>query len=114
MSSTRWTPSSPAPGPAPYQLLDRAMYRTAAMTGMRVGELIALRWRDVDWTASAVRVRSNYVLGELGTPKSKRSSRSAPWRMRSARSWTATTRRSGSPPTTPSCSRIRTLASPLR
>ncbi len=64
--------------PGAYELLDRAMYRTAAMTGMRLGELIALRWRDVDWTASAVRVRSNYVLGEFGTPKSKRSSRSVP------------------------------------
>jgi integrase len=62
----------------PYEALDRAMYRTAAMTGLRLGELIALRWRDVDWTASAVRVRSNYVLGEFGTPKSKRSTRSVP------------------------------------
>jgi integrase len=64
--------------PGPYLALDRAMYRAAAMTGLRLGELIALRWRDVDWTASAIRVRSNYVLGEFGTPKSKRSSRSVP------------------------------------
>ena len=80
MSSTRWTPSSPAPGPAPYELLDRAMYRTAAMTGMRVGELIALRWRDVDWTASrVVRVRSQLrARGSSGTPKSKRSSSQRP------------------------------------
>ncbi len=62
----------------PYEALDRAMYRTAAMTGLRLGELIALRWRDVDWTASAIRVRSNYVCGEFGTPKSKRSTRSVP------------------------------------
>jgi integrase len=63
---------------SPYEALDRALYRTAAMTGLRLGELIALRWRDVDWTASAIRVRSNYVLGEFGTPKSKRSTRSVP------------------------------------
>jgi integrase len=62
----------------PYEAIDRALYRTAAMTGLRLGELIALRWRDVDWSASAIRVRSNYVLGEFGTPKSKRSSRSVP------------------------------------
>jgi integrase len=62
----------------PYGDLDRALYRTAAMTGLRLGELIALRWRDVDWASSAVRVRSNYVLGEFGTPKSKRSTRSVP------------------------------------
>jgi integrase len=64
--------------PGPYQALDRVLYRTAAMTGLRSGELIALRWRDVDWTASAIRVRSNYVCGEFGSPKSKRSTRSVP------------------------------------
>jgi len=61
-----------------YHALDRALYLTAAMTGLRLGELIALRWRDVDWAASAIRVRSNYVLGEFGSPKSKRSSRGVP------------------------------------
>ncbi len=48
------------------------------MTGLRQGELIALRWRDVDWGAARVRVRQNFVLGRFGTPKSKRSSRSVP------------------------------------
>jgi integrase len=62
----------------PYQALDRALYLTAAMTGLRQGELIALRWRDVDWKAGRVRVRQNYVLGEFGTPKSRRSTRSVP------------------------------------
>ena len=64
--------------PGPYQAIDRAFYVTAAMTGLRHGELIALRWRDVDWTAMRVRVRQNYVLGEFGTPKSQRSTRSVP------------------------------------
>jgi integrase len=50
----------------------------AAMTGLRQGELVALRWRDVDWTAGRIRVRQNYVLGEFGTPKSRRSTRSVP------------------------------------
>jgi integrase len=62
----------------PYAPIDRAFYLTAAMTGLRHGELIALRWRDVDWTAMRVRVRQNYVLGEYGTPKSRRSTRSVP------------------------------------
>lgn len=61
-----------------YQAIDRGLYLTAAMTGLRQGELIALRWRDVDWPAGRVRVRQNYVLGEFGTPKSKRSTRSVP------------------------------------
>jgi integrase len=62
----------------PYQRLDRAMFLTAAMTGLRQGECIALRWRDVDWAAGRIRVRQNYVRGEYGTPKSKRSTRSVP------------------------------------
>jgi Phage integrase family len=61
-----------------YREIDRAMYLTAAMTGLRQGELVALRWRDVDWAAGRIRVRQNYVLGEFGTPKSRRSTRSVP------------------------------------
>ena len=58
--------------------VERRMYLTAAMTGMRQGELLALRWRDIDWSARRVRIRRNFVRGEFGTPKSKRSSRSVP------------------------------------
>ena len=61
-----------------YAATDRALYITAAMTGLRQGELLALRWRDVDWRAQRVRVRQNYVKGEFGTPKSRRSTRSVP------------------------------------
>jgi len=62
----------------PYRQLDAALYLTAAMTGLRQGELFALRWRDVGWEAGAIRVRRSFTHGELGTPKSKRSSRSVP------------------------------------
>ena len=58
--------------------VERVMYAAAAMTGMRQGELLALRWMDVDWSARRVRVRRNYVHGEYGTPKSKRSTRAVP------------------------------------
>ncbi|MBA3509680.1 MAG: site-specific integrase [Thermoleophilaceae bacterium] len=58
--------------------VERVMYFTAATTGMRQGELLALRWSDVDWPARRVRVRRNFVRGEYGTPKSKRSSRAVP------------------------------------
>lgn len=61
-----------------YEALDRALYLTAAMTGLREGELCALRWRDVDWKAAKIRVRRNYVLGEMTTPKSRRSQRAVP------------------------------------
>jgi len=49
---------------------DAAIYLTAAMTGLRRGELAALRWRDVDFTGQAIRVRANYSFGQLVTPKS--------------------------------------------
>jgi integrase len=64
--------------PGMYEQLDRVMFLAAAMTGLRKGELVALRWRDVDWTALRVRVRQNYTRGEFGTPKSRRSTRSVP------------------------------------
>src|ERR1700722_12533028 len=58
--------------------VERRMYLTATMTGMRQGELLALRWRDIDWAAQRVRIRRSFVRGEFGAPKSKRSSRSVP------------------------------------
>jgi integrase len=58
--------------------VEQRMYLTAAMTGMRQGELLALRWRDIDWPAKRVRIRRSFVRGEFGAPKSKRSSRSVP------------------------------------
>jgi integrase len=49
---------------------DRAIYLTAAFTGLRMGELLALRWRDVDFTGSTIRVRARWAAGQLTTPKS--------------------------------------------
>jgi len=49
---------------------DGALFLTAAFTGLRMGELLALRWRDVDFGGSTVRVRASYYLGQLTTPKS--------------------------------------------
>ena len=50
--------------------LDGAVFLTAAFTGLRMGELLALRWRDVDFTGSVIRVRSSWAGGQLTTPKS--------------------------------------------
>jgi integrase len=57
---------------------DRLLYLTAALTGLRQGELLALRWCDVDLDARRVRVRESLVRGEFTTPKSRRSIRSVP------------------------------------
>jgi integrase len=54
------------------------LYLTAAMTGLRQGELIALRWQDIAWDDRRVRVVRNHVLGQFDTPKSRRSARSVP------------------------------------
>ena len=51
---------------------DGMLYLTAAFTGLRLGELLALRWEDVDFKADAIRVRRNWTAGKEGTPKSGR------------------------------------------
>ena len=51
---------------------DAAIYLTAAFTGLRRGELIALRWRDVDFERSSIRVAGSYANGALTSPKSGR------------------------------------------
>ena len=62
----------------PLGRVDRLLFLTAAMTGMRRGEVVAVRWRDVDWQARLIRVRRNFTRGQFGTPKSRRSSRAVP------------------------------------
>ena len=55
---------------------DAALYRVAAFPGLRMGELRALRWRDVDWTARLIHVRRNRPAnGGEELPKSGKSVR---------------------------------------
>jgi integrase len=49
---------------------DAALYLTAAFTGLRMGELLALRWRDVDFAGETIRVERSYTYGAVKTPKS--------------------------------------------
>ncbi len=65
---------------------DGVVYMTAAFTGLRRGELLALRWRDVDFPGSTIRVRASYAGGEVTTSKSGRSARCR-WRRTLRRRW---------------------------
>jgi integrase len=69
--------AAPYPGDA-FGSVEPTLYLTAAMTGLRQGELLGLRWRDVDFQARKVRVVSPFVRGEFGDPKSAGSGRSGP------------------------------------
>lgn len=51
---------------------DAALFLTAAFTGLRMGELIALRWRDLDFDRQSVQVNASYTHGSLDVPKSGR------------------------------------------
>lgn len=53
----------------------RLLVLTAAMTGMRLGELRGLRWRDL---GTKVRVRESFVRGVFDDPKSELGSRGIP------------------------------------
>jgi integrase len=55
---------------AAHDARDVAIYATAAFAGLRMGELRALRWREVDFPRSVIRVRESYAAGELSVPKS--------------------------------------------
>lgn len=74
----------------------RALFLTAAMTGVRLGELRALHWEDIDWPGAGIRVHRNVetnfqpadtpgVPGAIkrrsvptGTPKTYKSNRRVP------------------------------------
>jgi integrase len=62
----------------PFGHTDWAMFLTAAMTGLRQGELLGLRWCDVDFPAERIRVHRTYVRGHWGQPKSRHGVRSIP------------------------------------
>lgn len=66
--------------PGEHQAVDRALYLTAGMTGMRIGELQALDWRSVDFVHSRIRVRRTWdrKAQTFTTPKSRRSERTIP------------------------------------
>ena len=51
------------------------LFLCAARTGLRMGELLALQWHDVDWQGRFIEVRRNFTHWQLTTPKSGESRR---------------------------------------
>ena len=48
-------------------------FLTSFLTGMRLGEMCALTWKDINFDSSSIRVSSSVWQGHRGTPKSGRS-----------------------------------------
>jgi integrase len=57
------------------KVFERLLTVVIAVTGLRIGEVLALRWTNVDWDQGLVYVLSNFVRGVFGEPKSKASKR---------------------------------------
>jgi integrase len=59
---------------------DRALWATALYAGLRRGELMALRWEDIDLAAGLIRVERSYdpASGEYVMPKSRAGVRRVP------------------------------------
>lgn len=56
----------------------RLMIETAVSTGMRVSELLGLKWRWVDLERGWIRVEERYYRGDTGEPKTEKSRRVLP------------------------------------
>ena len=46
------------------------LFLCAVRTGLRMGELLALQWGDIDWQGRFIEVQRNYTRLRLTTPKS--------------------------------------------
>ncbi len=54
---------------------NHALFYTAIFTGMRRGELLGLKWGDIDWVNGKIHVRRALYKGRLQSPKSEYSKR---------------------------------------
>jgi integrase len=58
--------------------IHRVLVLADPATGLRISEILALRWSDVDTAHSCIRVTRAYVYGRFGPPKSKASKKPVP------------------------------------
>jgi integrase len=56
----------------------RLIVETAVSTGMRISEILGLKWRSVDLDRGVVHVQERYYRGDTAEPKSERAQRSLP------------------------------------
>ncbi len=56
----------------------RTMVLLGVLTGLRVGEILGLRWKDVDFVSGQLRVEQAVYRGSIGSPKTKGSRRVLP------------------------------------
>ena len=53
----------------------KTLFMVAALTGMRQGEILGLKWQDVDWEAGQIHVKRTFTSNRFYNPKSKTSKR---------------------------------------
>ena len=56
----------------------RSIVLALALTGLRIGELLALRRKHLDFSAGVIRVRETVYEGQFGSPKTRSSRRDVP------------------------------------
>ena len=56
----------------------KTMYWLLAQTGLRIGEVLGLKWEDVDLEKCVIQVKNSVWRGKLQTPKTDASARSIP------------------------------------
>lgn len=56
----------------------RALFVVLSMTGLRIGEVLGLKWRDVDFNRSTLHIRRSIWRGREQSPKTEGSVRSKP------------------------------------
>lgn len=56
-------------------LKHRTIFMLAAMTGARQGELLGLKWSDVDLASGQIKIRRTYTKGQFFEPKTQKSRR---------------------------------------
>jgi integrase len=56
----------------------RTVVQFAVLTGLRIGEILALRWKRVDLLRGTIQVAETYSDGEFGPPKTRSSNRVIP------------------------------------